>query len=292
MTLAIQSVTVAFDGRRVLNDISLTVERGEVVGLLGPNGSGKSTLLRCAYRVLRPDDGQVRVDGDDVSDLRPPELARRLAVVPQEQQLDFDLSVAEVVGLGLLGRRGLGSTAGGPAAELVAGALRKVELIHLSDRAFPSLSGGEKQRALIARAVVQDAPHLILDEPTNHLDIRHQLAVLALVRGPDRAVLAALHDLNVAHTFCDRVLVLSEGVVVASGPPDDVLTTELVGRVYGVDAAPVTHPDTRTRQLLFRPLADGRTAEPTGGSGRARPDDRDHHPAELNVPEQQGDGVR
>nr|BFD93227.1 ABC transporter ATP-binding protein [Kitasatospora sp. Xyl93] len=249
--LAVDAVSVELAGTRLVHEVSLAAAAGQVVGLIGPNGSGKSTLLRCVYRVLEPTGGVVRLAGDDLHALTARESARRVAALTQEHSAEFDFTVAEVVAMGRLPhRRGFGGPAAGD-AQRCAEALRKVRAGHLADRGFLSLSGGEKQRVLFARALVQEPRLLVLDEPTNHLDIAHQLEVLALAREAGPTVLTALHDLNLAAGHCDLLYVLRAGRIVASGPPHEVLRPALLAEVFGVRATPVRHPGTGALQLLF-----------------------------------------
>ncbi|MFJ9609825.1 ABC transporter ATP-binding protein [Kitasatospora sp. NPDC101176] len=251
MDLSLDRVSVDLAGARLVHDVVLEAAAGQVVGLVGPNGSGKSTLLRCVYRALRPAAGAVLLDGAELHALPAREAARRVAALPQEHSAEFDFTVAEVVAMGRLPHR---SGLGGPGPDdraRCARALRRVGAEHLAGRGFPSLSGGEKQRVLIARALVQDPRLLVLDEPTNHLDIAHQLDVLALVREAGPTVLTALHDLNLAAGHCDLLYVLRAGRIVASGPPAEVLRPDLLAEVFGVRATPVRHPVTGALHLLF-----------------------------------------
>ncbi|MEV7771515.1 ABC transporter ATP-binding protein [Kitasatospora sp. NPDC086791] len=249
--LDVDTVSVELAGARLVHEVSLAAAAGQVVGLVGPNGSGKSTLLRCVYRVLKPAGGAVRLAGDDLHALSARASARRVAALTQEHSAEFDFTVAEVVAMGRLPhRRGFGAPADGD-RERCAEALRKVRAGHLAERGFLSLSGGEKQRVLFARALVQEPRLLVLDEPTNHLDIAHQLEVLALAREAGPTVLTALHDLNLAAGHCDLLYVLRAGRIVASGPPREVLRPALLAEVFGVRATPVRHPGTGAVQLLF-----------------------------------------
>ncbi|WP_415938434.1 ABC transporter ATP-binding protein [Streptomyces sp. 039-1] len=248
MRLDIEGLSADAGTVRLLDDIRLTVDSGTFVGLVGPNGSGKSTLLRCVYRALRPAGGTVRLNGDDLHGMDARAAARLLAALPQESSAEFDFTVAEVVGMGRHPHRN--RTAADDRA-ICAGAMDRTGVAHLADRGFLALSGGEKQRVLIARALAQRPQVLVLDEPTNHLDIAHQLDVLALVRASGLTVLAALHDLNLAAAHCDLLYVIADGRIVASGPPLDVLRPELLADVFGVRAHPVRHPVTGAVQLLF-----------------------------------------
>ncbi|ASU79614.1 ABC transporter ATP-binding protein [Actinopolyspora erythraea] len=250
MDLELSEVAVSAAGKRLIEDVSLLVPPGGLVGLVGPNGSGKSSTLRCVYRALRPERGSIRLGGRELAAMSLRESARLTAALTQESQAEFDFTVTEVVEMGLTPHRGSEADRSGYDP---AGALRAVDCEHLAERGFLSLSGGEKQRVLIARALVQRPELLVLDEPTNHLDIRHQLEVLSLVRRLGITTLTALHDLNLAAAWCDHVHVLSRGRVVAGGPPPEVLTPETVGAVFGVRAHVVEHPETNAPQLLFAP---------------------------------------
>ncbi|MFI6642753.1 ABC transporter ATP-binding protein [Streptomyces sp. NPDC050504] len=251
--LAVEGVTLTAGAHRLVRDVSLTARPGEVVGLVGPNGSGKSSLLRAVYRVLRPDAGLVRVGGADTWKLPVRKLARTLAAVVQESGADFDLTVREVVAMGRTPHKRLLDGDSAQDAALVAWALTAVDAAALADRPFDRLSGGERQRVLIARALAQRPALLVLDEPTNHLDVRHQLEVLGVLRRLPATVLVALHDLNLAAYYCDRLYVLRDGAVTASGPPADVLTEELLAEVYGVAAEVAVHARTGAPRVTFLP---------------------------------------
>lgn len=251
MDLGLDGISVVTDGRSLVRDLSLDVRSGQVVGLVGPNGSGKSTALRCVYRALRPSAGTVRVGEDDLSRLPVRRSAQLVAAMTQDGAVDLDFTVEEVVALGrtphLRGNQALGRRE----RELCRRAMDRLGIRHLARRGVLTLSGGERQRVLLARALVQEPRILVLDEPTNHLDIRHQVELLSLLRGAGLTVLVVLHDLNLAAAACDRLGVLREGRLVASGTPEEVLTTELVGEVFGVEAGIVPHPLTGHPQLLY-----------------------------------------
>ncbi|MEE1927182.1 ABC transporter ATP-binding protein [Streptomyces sp. TRM 70351] len=251
--LVVDGVVLTAGARRLVEDVSLTARPGEVIGLVGPNGSGKSSLLRAVYRVLRPAAGQVRVDGADTWSLPARRLARTVAAVVQETGADIDLTVREVVAMGRTPHKRLLSGDTAEDAAVIASALTAVDAVGLADRSFGLLSGGERQRVLIARALAQRPALLVLDEPTNHLDIRHQLDVLGALRRLTATVLVALHDLNLAAYYCDRLYVLCEGRVTASGPPAEILTPRLLAEVYGVASEVVLHPRTGAPQVTFLP---------------------------------------
>ncbi|MEU1785199.1 ABC transporter ATP-binding protein [Streptomyces sparsogenes] len=248
MRLDIDEVTIEAAGAQLVDGIRLSAGSGTFVGLVGPNGSGKSTLLRSVYRALRPTSGVVRLDGEDLHAMDARAAARVLAALPQESSAEFDFTVAEVVAMGRLPHRDRTAASD---REICTRAMTRTGVAHLADRGFLGLSGGEKQRVLIARALAQQPRVLVLDEPTNHLDIAHQLEVLSLVRAGGLTVLAALHDLNLAAAHCDVLYVIAGGRIVASGPPRDVLRPPLLAEVFGVRAHPVPHPETGVVQLLF-----------------------------------------
>ena len=240
MSLATREVSWDVGGRRVVDGVTLDVTPGTVVGLLGPNGSGKSSLLRLLAGTRTPPSGQVLLDGDDLRRVRRRDVARRIAVVEQHAQTELDLVVSDVVRLGRIPHRGTWSAESDTDRSAVAEALERVELTALAGRSWHTLSGGERQRVHIARALAQQPQELLLDEPTNHLDVHHQLDLLGLVRRLRMTSVVALHDLNLAAMFCDRLVVLKDGAVVAAGTPTDVLTPELIAEVYRVRAV-VTH---------------------------------------------------
>jgi len=247
MDIEVVDLTVA----EILHGVTLGAAAGEVVGIVGPNGSGKSTTLRCVYRALRPSGGAVLLGGRDLADLPLRESARRLAALTQDSHVEFDFTVTEVVAMGRLPHQGTFDRDTERDRGIVARTLAQVDGAHLAGRSFRTLSGGERQRVLIARALAQEPGVLVLDEPTNHLDIKHQLDVLALVRGVGLTALTVLHDLNLAAAYCDRIHVLDGGRVVASGKPVDVLVPELILAVFGVRAHLVAHPTSGVPQLLF-----------------------------------------
>ena len=252
--LAARDVSWSVEQRQILRSLALSVGAGELVGLVGPNGSGKTTLLRTMYRALKPDAGLITLDGDDVWKLSPRDAARRTAAVLQESPGEFEFSVEEMVFMGRTPHKGPLDRETAGDRRIVADALARVGMTELAGRAFSTLSGGEKQRVLIARALAQQARFLVLDEPTNHLDIRYQLEVLELVKGLRVTTLAALHDLNLAAAYCDRVYAIDEGQVVASGTPHEVFTPDLLRRVFGVGASVQSHPVTGKPHLTFFPL--------------------------------------
>ena len=243
-------------GPRILDGVSFGIAAGSLVGILGPNGSGKTTLLRLIARGLRPSSGRIRLGDRDVAALPRRDLARRLAVVPQETVLAFDYSVIEIVLMGRYPHLGAFEVEGPADLAAARTALRATGASELADRPFRTLSGGEKQRVMIASALAQldddprdagaraegpggHAPVLLLDEPTASLDLRYQLEVMALLRRlhDQRHVTIVLttHDLRFAASVCTRVILLSKGRVISEGPPSDVLTASRIGELYEID---------------------------------------------------------
>lgn len=256
MHVDLTDVHLEIDGLPIVAAASLRAETGEMVGIIGPNGSGKSTLLRSIYRTLRPVGGLVAVGDDDVWSLSSRQSAQRTAVVAQETTADFDFSVTEVVTMGRSPHLGLLQREDESDREIVADAMVRAGIADKSERVFATLSGGEKQRVLVARALAQRSRVLILDEPTNHLDIRAQLELLELVRDLGITAIAALHDLNLAAHYCDRLTVLDRGRVVAAGTIKEVLTPALLADVFGVACHCGIHPVTGRFHLAYAPLAD------------------------------------
>jgi len=237
--LALEGVAVALGGRAVLAGVDLTVAPGEVVGLLGRNGAGKTTLLRVAAGTLRPDAGRVLLGGTPLAAIDRRTRARTAALVPQDTQVPFPFSAAEVVLMGRtphLGFLGFESARDLAVAER---ALARMGIAALADRNVQELSGGERQLVVVARALAQEPELLLLDEPTAFLDLRHRLEVLTVVRecvGAGASALVVSHDLAVAARFCDRVVLLADGRVLAAGPPRDVLRPDTLRAAYGIDA--------------------------------------------------------
>lgn len=244
--LEFEDVGVCLGAREVLRSVSFALHRGEVLALAGPNGAGKTTLFRIASRVLTPDTGRIRVLGRPIDALSRREMARALAVVPQDASIAFPFSVSEIV---LMGRSPHLGTLGFETrddVERARDAMTRVGIEDLAERSILSLSGGERQLVLIARALAQDPQVLLLDEPTAHLDLRHRIGVLELVRDfarDERSALMVSHDLTLAARTSDRIALLGQGELLATGPPRDVLTPANLREAFGIDAEVVSAPD-------------------------------------------------
>jgi iron complex transport system ATP-binding protein len=252
----LQGVSVDLDGSRVVDDLGLTVEAGEWVGLIGPNGAGKTTALR-AVAGLVPYTGTIAVLGDEVSALSRREIARRIAYVPQDPVLPPDMTVIEYVLLGRTPHLGYAAAAGPRDVDACRLALGRLDAAHLADRRLGSLSGGERQRAVLARSMAQGTRLLLLDEPTTALDVGAQQQVLELISAlrshGDLTVLSAMHDLTIAGQYPDRLLLLDRGREAASGPAREVLTEAIVARHYGATVRIVGDDESGIAVVPLRP---------------------------------------
>ena len=254
MRLQLEQVTWSVEARKIVNAVSLEAAAGEFIGLIGPNGSGKSSLLKTIYRVLKPDAGLITLDNANVWQLSVRDAARRTAVVTQEHPGEFDFTVKEFVGLGRNPHKALLDRDTAEDEYIIQAALQRVRLQGFEQRSFQTLSGGEKQRVLVARALTQQTKFLILDEPTNHLDIRYQLEILDLIKSLGVTTIAALHDLNLAALYCDRLFLLNSGQVVASGQPAEVLTPALIEAIYGIRAEVERRSSTGQLHIIYMAL--------------------------------------
>ena len=262
--LAIEARGIGFGYRTVpvLNDVSFTVETGEVVGIIGPNGSGKTTLLKILSRTLQPQCGSVRIFGENLFDMHPRALARQVAVVPQSSSIAFPFRVSEIV---LMGRNPYQSRLPFETQtdrQAVLEALRATDTLDLADRRITELSGGEMQRVIIARALAQQPRIMLLDEPTAHLDLHHQIAVYGILAQlnaeQNMTIVVVSHDLNLAAIHCRRLALLSHGQIVADGSPAEVVTEENLENVYGVDV-PVTRSEVTGLPLVL-PVSRGKSS--------------------------------
>jgi ABC-type cobalamin/Fe3+-siderophores transport system ATPase subunit len=242
---------------RVIDDVSLGVPQGGIVGLLGPNGAGKTTLLRLMAGTVAPQRGVVRLDGRPLSELSRRQLARRIAVVPQETRTAFDFTALEIVLMGRYPHLGALELEGAADLAIARDALAATATAPLESRRFDTLSGGEKQRVVIASALAQQSDLLLLDEPTASLDLGFQLDIVALLARLNRergvTMVVSTHDLNTAAALCTELVLLRSGRVIARGPTGDTLTKANVRALYGVDADVALHP--RAGHLTVVPLA-------------------------------------
>ncbi|MDJ1433327.1 heme ABC transporter ATP-binding protein [Halostagnicola sp. A-GB9-2] len=258
-TVSVRNLKLSFDDVAILEDISLTVEPGEFVGFVGPNGAGKTTLLRAISGALEPDAGRVTIDGVDIHDVSSQASSRLVSVVPQDTSLSFSFPVRDVVEMGRHPHRSRFSPPTREDRDAVDRALERTRTEALADRPIDEVSGGQRQRVVLARAVAQETPALLLDEPTGSLDINHQVETLELVRelvDSGRAVCAAIHDLDLAARYCDRVVMLADGGVRRTGAPEAVLSAETLSDVFNSNAAVTENPVTGTSTVTALPAAE------------------------------------
>ena len=255
--LEAQSITVTIEGTTVVDSVDIAVIPGQMTALIGPNGAGKSTLMRVLAGVSRPTAGSVTWENSDWFARPRRDRAQIAALVEQDARAELPMSVETVVGLGRTPYRALFAASSRDDDRVVASAMASVGITDFAHRLFDSLSGGERQRVHVARALAQQPRLLLLDEPTNHLDVHAQLDTLELVQRLTRqdsvAAIAALHDLNLAASYADEVVVLAAGRVVASGSPETVLTAELLREVYRVEATVLEHPVTGRPLIAYSP---------------------------------------
>ncbi|MGP8330003.1 MAG: ABC transporter ATP-binding protein [Methanosarcinaceae archaeon] len=237
MRLKVNNIEFAYNSTPILENISMELDRSEILGIVGPNGTGKSTLIRCIDRILKPRKGTILLDEQDITKMKRMEIANKIGYVPQSSTRVFPASVIDTV---LMGRRPhLGWKSSEEDMDKVLEILELLGIMEFAMRDFNEISGGQQQKVLIARALAQEADILLLDEPTSNLDIRHQLEVMEImtnvVKNNGISAIMAIHDLNLASRYTDRILIMNEGVIFAAGKPESVLTVENIRQVYGVE---------------------------------------------------------
>ncbi|MDI6688951.1 MAG: heme ABC transporter ATP-binding protein [Actinomycetota bacterium] len=256
VTLDVQNMDCFYGDRQVLERINLSIQKGDFIGIVGPNGSGKSTFLKVISRTLKPKSGVVYLDGEDIQRLSPRFIARNLAVVPQETSIAFAFTALDIVLMGRSPYLGRFETEGYDDLSIARAAMEKTNTWHLAERSITSLSGGEKQRVIIAQALAQEPCILLLDEPTSHLDINHQLEIMDLVKGLNGdglTVISVFHDLNMAAEYCRSLVLLNQGRIDVLGPPEEVLTVENIKRVFNADVLVNRHPLTKKLYVTLLP---------------------------------------
>ena len=253
MLLKIADLSFSYQSSKILDDVTFEVKSGEFLGVLGPNGSGKTTLLSCISNVLSPR-GTVLIDGRNAKELNKKEIAKKIGFVPQTSNIDFEFIVSELVLMGRTPHMGRFKSESTHDFEIIEKAMKLTNIQHLSERTFDELSGGEKQRVIIARAFAQEPKILLLDEPTVHLDISCQLEILNLVKylcEQERIiVISVFHDLNLASQYSDKLILLNRGRIFSAGFPDRVLTSENIRRIYQIEAIIKRHPITNVPYVI------------------------------------------
>ena len=230
------------DEKLILDSLTFEIKSQEFVGLIGPNGAGKSSLLRCLYGLNKITSGTLNFNGKNSDSYSRREMAQKIAVLVQEPPTHFDMNVSDVVAMGLIPHQPLLAFSTEEDKVSVENAINMVELKDKQNSAFNTLSGGEKQRVMVARAIVQKPQVLILDEPTNHLDIQHQIEILQLVKQMNVTVVLSIHDLNIAAAFCDRLILMNKGSIVADGNCEEVLTRKNLKNIFQIEAEIDQHP--------------------------------------------------
>lgn len=253
MELDVKDVHVTLGKAKIVNGVSLHVGDKQSVGIIGPNGCGKSTLLKAIYRVNPIESGSVEINGNDIHKMSPKEAARNIAVVGQFNELSFDFSVQEMVLMGRSPHKKMMEGYNEKDYALAEETMRKTELYSLKDRSYLSLSGGEKQRVILARAIVQEPKLLILDEPTNHLDIKFQFEVLDLVRSLHISTLSVLHNIELSARYCDHLYAMKAGKVIAEGSPSELINRNTIQTLYDVDSEIYENPITHDLAVAYLP---------------------------------------
>lgn len=253
MSLKVKDICCRMGGREILDRVSLEVRDGEFVGLVGPNGCGKSTLLKNIYRSLRPERKAVFVNGSDVLDLSHKELAGEMAVMAQENNMEFDFEVEDMVMFGRYAHKRFLEGDSPRDREDCRKYLETVGLTGYEHRSYLSLSGGEKQRVLLARVLMQESRMIVLDEPTNHLDVSYQYQIMDILTGQNVTVFSSIHDLNLAALYCHRIIFMYNGQIVDYGTPEEVLTQENIKKYFGINSLIGVNPITNKLQITYMP---------------------------------------
>ncbi len=263
--LEIQNVTLAYGHKVVVKDITFQMMPGEMVGLIGPNGSGKSTIIKAISRIILPSSGQIFLDGKDISQISRRDLARLLGVVPQMPLLPSTFTAFEIVLMGRNPHLGFLQYEGPKDMAITWQAMERTSTQHLAEQRIGELSGGEIQTIVIARVLAQETETILLDEPTANLDINHQVEILDLIKSLCRenntAVLAALHDLNLASQYCDKLILINNGRVHAQGTPKEVINSRNIKEVYGAESCVYAHPVNGLPAVLLK-AGNGKHTEP------------------------------
>lgn len=252
MQLNVQNLHVSIDKKEIVKDVSLLVKNKQFVGIIGANGCGKSTMLKSIYKSLKPKIGTVFLDDIDLLNTPPKKVSQKMSVVGQFNELNFDLTVFQMVMLGRTPHKRLLESDTKEDMDIVHRAINQTNLSEYIGRSYLTLSGGEKQRVILARAIAQQPSFLVLDEPTNHLDIRYQLEVLSCVKKLNIGVLAALHDLQMAAEYCDYIYAMKNGEIIAHGKPKELFTEELVAALYDVNCKIYENPITNNLNFVYQ----------------------------------------
>ncbi|MFH5835345.1 ABC transporter ATP-binding protein [Proteiniclasticum sp. C24MP] len=246
IAISVDQLDFAYEESPVLRGIEFSLEKGKFYSILGPNGSGKTTLLKNIQKIYKNNKECVYINGEDITSISVKELSKRLSVVPQETHMDFDFSVLDMVLMGRSPYLKRFETESGSDLKLAESAMKITDTWRLKDKSVRSISGGELQRAIVSRAMVQDTGIMLLDEPVSHLDIHHQIGILKTVSGFSKSkeitVVAVLHDINLAIEFSDSLMLLNKGEIKAMGPPEEVITEEMIRELYNTECMIIRNP--------------------------------------------------
>ena len=245
--IEVKKLNFSIENKKIIQDISIKVNQGQFIGVIGANGSGKSTLLKNVYRFLKYDSGNIKLKNVDLYS-----LAKEMAVLAQKQNMNFDFSVEEIVEMGRYAyKHSIFDSEENKNSKFIEDALNAVGMYKMKDRSFLSLSGGEMQRVLIARALAQNTEILILDEPTNHLDIKYQIQIMELVKETRKTILAVIHDINIASSYCNYIYALKDGKICFEGSPEEIFTKEKIKNIFDVEADVLIHPKNKKPLIVF-----------------------------------------
>lgn len=247
--IKVNNLAYSIDNKRILKEISLEVKKNKFVGIIGANGCGKSTLLKNIYRFLKYDSGNIKVEDKDITEYSGKDLAKKISVLIQKQNMNFDFTVQEIIEMGRYARHeNIFETED---RSYIKKYLSSVGMEGMEKRSFLSLSGGEMQRVFIARALSQETNILILDEPTNHLDLKYQIEIMNLIKKQEKTVLSVIHDMNIASKYCDYVVALKDGKVMVNGDVEKVFTKENIKEIFDIDCEVIKNPKTQKPLIIF-----------------------------------------
>ena len=254
--VSVEQLKYAVDSNQILKGVSLEIPQGKMIGVIGPNGSGKTTTLKHIYRAINPKRGVVFIDGKDIHDFSYRESAKEMTVMKQEHNTDFSYNIYEMVMMGRTPYRKMFEADTKEDREVVLKALQYVGMEKYVNRSYTELSGGEKQRVMIARSLAQGTEIFILDEPTNHLDVHYQWALMHMIHNLNKTVIAVFHELNLAANYCDELYVINDGKIVDHGVPADILTSQMLAEVFKIEAEVMRSKDGMIHILFKRAITE------------------------------------
>lgn len=238
LAIQVNNLDFEYGNKKVLKDISLNIEKGKFISIIGPNGSGKSTLLKNINRIFMPKAGNIQIEDMNIKKMKTKELAKKVALVPQDTIIDYEFTVEDIVLMGRHPFKGRFQKENEDDYRIVQNALEQTNTIHLKDRIITEISGGERQRVIIAKALAQNPSIILLDEPTSHLDINHQIEILNLLRKLNKengtTIVLVIHDINLAARYSDEIVMLNEGKILGIGKPEEVITNINIERAYDI----------------------------------------------------------